>query len=222
MVDERVLEQEVNLENRPKSLIGEELPEGWPLLLSDTEMKEDYQVLYDDDEGLEAREKPPQRHPHVERLSYKLSQGIKELHFFATVHQRDINPGNINETQYEIIEEEFKADPPQLVLYEGYVDDVNYLSTRERAIEKGESAFMCYLVQEHNRTYPESLIVIESGDRPENNNPDDQVRDTYIIKNAVDKFKQYDRINIVFGSGHAVREKKAWEQFFGAKAESLR
>lgn len=46
-------------------------------------------------------------------------------------------------------------------------------------------------------------------------------RDQYIMKKGADKFKNYDRVDYIFGSGHAIREKKAWEQYFNSTAQSL-
>lgn len=41
-----------------------------------------------------------------------------------------------------------------------------------------------------------------------------QIRDQYIIETTAEKFKTLDRVDMVFGSGHAIREREAWNEFF--------
>ena len=211
-----ISEEDLGIDNH-KSITGKELPANWPQILNSREETKVYGVLKD--EGDDPAEPP--KNPHIERLSYELTNGDKRLRFFATFHQRDINgPNDPNLVQYEILEKKFKESPPQLVLYEGFIDDVNYPLTRERALSLGEPAWMCYLVQQHNKNLKESEkpVVFESGDQEVNRQPN-EIRDPKIIANAAEKFKKYDRVDIVFGSGHAIRERQAWEQFFESKTE---
>jgi hypothetical protein len=207
-------EQRLNLESQntvKKSLAGGDLPANWPQIMTNkAEIKKAYGILKD-----KQFESP--KYPHIEKLSYELSNGQKRLRFFATYHQKDmIGPSDHNMIQYEILEKKFYDSPPQLVLYEGIIDNVNVPITRERALILGEQTWMLYLVQQHNSNLVEGEkpIVIESGDKPVNSEPDDEKRDKYIVENAASKFKQYDRIDIVFGSGHAIREERAWRDFF--------
>lgn len=44
-----------------------------------------------------------------------------------------------------------------------------------------------------------------------------QIRDQYVIEQTAEKFKHLDRVDMVFGSGHAIREKEAWKLFFDSK-----
>jgi hypothetical protein len=208
-------ELDINLENEnaAQSLSGAELPSSWPQILTLEQEQDRYQELYD--QGDNTNEPPI--NPHVERLSYELQNGSKRLRFFATYHQRDISgPDDPNRVQYDVIENKFNESPPQLVLYEGIVDDANYPLTREKAISLGEPAFMVYLVQQHNANLKEDAepIAIESGDVEVNTQSDNQIRDEFIVSNTAEKFKKYDKIDIAFGSGHAIRQRVAWEQYF--------
>lgn len=47
-------------------------------------------------------------------------------------------------------------------------------------------------------------------------------RDHYVINEIVSALKLYDRIMILMGSGHAIREKPALEQFFDSEAQSIK
>lgn len=213
-------EVEINLENQNQrhSLLGNELPESWPQILSWEEETQVYRALQDEGDNLAERPK----NAHMNKFSYELTQGQKKVRFFATFHQRDMSgPNDPNMQQYEIIERQFQQSPPQLVLYEGFVDDVNYPLTRKQAMSLGEPAWMCYLVQQYNKNLREGEkpIVIESGDKYINS--PNEIRDPEIIKNAANKLKTYDKVDIVFGSGHAIRERGAWEQYFDQTARSL-
>ena len=235
---------EVDLGVEMKSITNKELPKGWPKIISSDEERKAYDALFDPKED---RTKPP-THSHVERLSYELTNGDKRLRFFAVYHQRDMRePDDPNIVQYEVLERKFRDSPPQLVLYEGKIDDIKTPVTRERALEVGEPAWMLYLVQQHNANLKEGEqpIVIESGDIPNENlaaefkksghsdqeinnffvnrgkrrmdqmyEEERNIRDKYIIENGASKFKQFDRLDIVYGSGHAIRERRAWEEFF--------
>lgn len=212
----------IDLENQSstmKSLLGQELSENWPQILNRDEEVKAYDALRD--QGDNPAEPP--KNSHIGRLSYELTNGDKRLRFFATFHQRDMNGQNDpNLEQYGILEKKFQESPPQLVLYEGFVDDVNHPLTREQALTLGEQAWICYLVQQHNKNVKEGRsIVIESGDSQVNTQPDNQVRDKYIVENAAGKFQKYDRVDMVFGSGHVIREKRVWEEYFGVSAMPL-
>lgn len=205
-------EQGINLEDEvnPRSLSGQELPEDWPQIANLEQEHSGYLVLYTEGEDPNI---PPQSKTHIENLSYELVYGDKRLRFFAMKHP--LEEQDINLQQFEILEQRFDESPPQLVLIEGQID-FDYPFIREEVLKYGEQAFMCYLVQQYNAgiNEGEKPIVIESGDFKVNSESDNQVRDKYIVKNAAKKFEKYDKIDIVFGSGHAIRERNAWEQFF--------
>lgn len=207
-------EAKTNLEGEisTKSISGKELPANWPQILTQEEEAKAYEALRDEGDNLNL----PPKNPHIERLSYELTSKDKRLRFFATYHQRDMKDLNDpNILQYEILERKFRESPPQLVLYEGLIDDVSQSISREQALSLGEPAWMMYLVQQYNANLKdgEKPIVIESGDASVNLEAN-QNRDKYIVKNAAKKFKDFDKIDIVFGSGHAIRERQAWEEFF--------
>lgn len=217
LAEQRASKEDLGI-NDNKSITGKDLPANWPYILNPYEESIAYGVLKD--EGDDPAEPP--RNSHIERLSYELTNGDKRLRFFATFHQRDMNGSNDpNLQQYEILEKMFKESPPQLVLYEGIIDDVNYPLSRERALKLGEQAWMNYLVQQHNKNLKEGEkpILIESGDYEVNDQSND-IRDHKIVVDAAEKFKRYDRIDLIFGSGHAIRQRQAWEQFFESKTES--
>lgn len=204
----------VSVEDR-RSISGELLPPAWPKILNKEDEHKVYLSLYDSGDD---RNSPPTK-PHIDHLSYKLENGNKRLRYFAVRHQRNISGiDDPNMNQYDVLEEKFNESPPDLVLYEGFVDDINHTLTREMAIQLGEPAFMAYLVQQHNVNLKDgdTPIVIESADQAVNDKPD-EIRDLEIIKNIAEKFKKFDKIDIVMGSGHAIREKEALEQFFEKK-----
>ncbi|GEM_PF-4306766 len=152
----------------------------------------------------EDKSKPP-THPQIERLSYELTNGDKRLRYFAVTHSPQ--PGDPNYQQYDILEKKFQESPPDLVLIEGNIDFDYKIQTREEAIKRGEQYFTSYLAQKYN-------VSIESGDIANNQTVPNETRDKYVIENAASKFKTHKNIDIVFGSGHAIREKAAWEQYF--------
>jgi hypothetical protein len=194
------------------SLSGKELPRDWPSLATPEEEQRMYDMLYNPEDD---RSQPP-THAHTERLSYELQSGDKRLRYFAVSHQRDMQgQEDPNMVQYDLLEKRFTESPPELVLYEGFIDDVNYPLTRDRAIALGEPAFMAYLVQQHNSKLQDGdkPVAIESADHSVNTLPNNQ-RDKAIVKNVAEKFGEFDSIDIVMGSGHAIREKYALLQYF--------
>lgn len=206
---------EVEVSEEARSISGEKLPADWPQIMSKEEEGKVYDILYDEEED---RDRPPS-HAQIDRLSYELTNGDKRLRYFAVLHQRDMSGlADPNMVQYDVLENKFKESPPQLVLYEGFMDDINQPLTRERAIQLGEPAFMLYLVQQHNSQLKEgeTPVVIESADKLVNNMPD-EVRDPQVVRDLADKFGVLDKIDVVMGSGHAIRERAALEQLFKAE-----
>ena len=204
-------------EDVPKSISGKELPEGWPKILTPEDEMDAYDAMYEEGDD---RSLPP-KNPQIVRLSYELKNADKRLRYFAVMHQRDMKgPDDPNTKQYDVLEQQFNASPPQLVLYEGIMDGKDRQLTREEAIQLGEPAFMLYLVQQHNGALKdgESRIEIESGDEEFNNQPD-KTRDPSIVKNIARNFEKYNKVDVVFGSGHAIREKNALGQFFETPTE---
>jgi hypothetical protein len=194
-----------------RSLSGNPLSSDWPqILLSEVEIHNQYSLLKTIKENPSSL---PKSKTHIETFSFELSYHEKRLRFFAVSHRPVIS--DINYRKYEILKRKFNESPPQLVLIEG-TTEFDYPFTEKEALEHGEQTFMCYLVQQHNKNLKEgeTPIIIESGDLEVNREPNDQIRDTFIIKNAVTKFKQFDKIDRTFGSGHAIRQKKAWEEYF--------
>ncbi len=189
------------------SISGKKLASTWPQINTDTSLLDkEYEVLKKEGDD-------PAKHPvktHIENLSYELQQGNKRLRFFAITHLPKSQ--DINYKQYEILERKFRESPPDLVLIEGSID-FNYPFSREEAVKHGEQTFMCYLVQMYNKQSGWN-VTIESGDLEVNTNPDDEKRDRFIVTNAAGKFEKYDSIDMVFGSGHAIRQKEAWKEFF--------
>ena|SRR3989344_49019 len=197
------------------SILVDALPIDWPQISSEDEENKAYDALYNDEED---RSRPPS-HAHIERLSYELLKGDKRLRFFAVSHQRDMGGTNDpNMVQYDVLEKKFNESPPQLVLYEGFIDDVNHPLTREQAIQLGEPAFMAYLMQQHNAHLKDgdNPIAIESADKPVNNMPN-EIRDPSVVRNIAKKFNQFDRVDVVMGSGHAIRYRVALKQLFKPK-----
>lgn len=202
-----------------KSLTGKVLPNNWPQIASPEAVQDAYnRNLFDPEDD---RSQPPSK-AHIERLSYELVSGNKRLRFFATYHQRDMQRSNDpNLIQYELLEKKFNESPPQLVLYEGYIDDIDYPISREQALQLGEPAWMLYLVQQHNAQVPESeKVIIKSGDAHVNHELDD-IRDAGIVRNIAEKLNTFDRIDIVFGSGHAIRDEAALRILFGEEAVDM-
>ena len=195
------------------SLTGQKLPYNWPQIIDKEQEAKAYDALYDPGED---RTKPP-RNAQINRLKYELATGDKKLRFFPVFHQRDMSgPDDPNIVQYDVLEAKFKESPPQLVLYEGFIDDVNHPLSREDAIKLGEPAFMAYLVQQHNAQLKEGErpVQIDSADRAVNNLPNEE-RDPAIVKNLAKKLIEFNRVDIVMGSGHAIREREALGQLFG-------
>lgn len=201
------------------SLNGQELPQNWPTIISPDEESKRYEALYDlgDDKS------QPPSNAHIERLSYELQNGDKKLRYFAVNHQRDMQgQDDPNMVQYDLLEKKFNESPPELVLYEGYIDDVNHPLTRDQAISLGEPAFMAYLVQQHNAGLREGdrPVVIESADQHVNTLPNDQ-RDRAIVINLAEKFRRFNHVDIIMGSGHAIREEDTLRQFFGTNEKEI-
>lgn len=154
MADVPASELGVNMEEQisKKSLLGNELPSDWPKITPDVE----YQNRF---EGFT----PGVDHP-IEKFSTTLEQGPKKLIYLAVEHTN--NPEN---PQFDALEQNFKEVSPQIVLHEG-PPNAAAIQDRETSIKYGETAFLHFLVQEHNANLQagEEQIAIESTDMPDN------------------------------------------------------
>lgn len=142
-----------------KSITGKDLPVGWPQIASWEEEQKAYESLYDVGED---RSKPPTHQP-IDKLSYTLVNGNKQLRYLAVQHV--FGSENRNHPQFAALKENFDRHKPQIVLYEGPQGNPMTM-TEEDAYLRGESAYIQYLVLEHNKNLPvgEQEIIMESCD----------------------------------------------------------
>ncbi|MBA3723609.1 MAG: hypothetical protein H0W89_01800 [Candidatus Levybacteria bacterium] len=177
------------------SLTGKELSADWPKIMPPDEEQKRYDVLYDPED--DRREAP--KNPHIERLSYSLTNGSKEFRMLAVQHMggMDAKP----QAQFAAMEEHFDELRPQIVFYEGPTSEPVSM-TLNQAYE-GDQQFTQYLVMEHNKNLQpgEQPIIMESWDMP--------------LKDAVEEFKK---------KGYSSEEIAANEVFkwMYGKAESIK
>ncbi|GEM_PF-758686 len=137
-----------------KSLAGKLLPPNWPQIASGEEVNKVY------GEKLEG-----QGDIHINKLSYTLKNGAKELRYMAADHIKGLE--NKSHPQFEVLKKQFDEFRPQIVLHEGFMDNPPTV-TEEDGYRLGEQVYMLYLVKDHNsRLKPgEEPVAIESADIP--------------------------------------------------------
>jgi len=156
------------------SLNGNILPADWPDIISSDDEQKAYEALYDKGED---RSKPPS-HQHIDRLSYTLRNGNKELRYLAVQHIFGLD--NRNHPQFVAIKENFDRQKPQAVLYEGPQGDPTSI-TEEEAYTRGEKAYIQFLVLEYNKNLQpgERPIVMESCDLQPQDEPEEYRKKGY-------------------------------------------
>lgn len=150
-----------------KTLSGNNLPSNWPQIASPEEEAKGYDALYDPGED---KTKPPARQ-HIDRLSYTLKNGTKELRYLAVQHI--FGSENRTHSQFTALKENFKKSKPQIILYEGPKLYENSQITEEDAYIHGEKAYVQYLVQEHNKNLKprEKPVIMKPADTPNEDEP---------------------------------------------------
>lgn len=164
--------EDLEIEDR-KTVTGNELPDNWPQIASIEEEQQGYGVLYDPSED---RSEPP-AHSQIERLSYTLENGDRQLRYLAVQHIFGLE--NRDHPQFKAIKANFDAQLPQVVLYEGPQSNPESI-TEEDAYDHGEKAYVQYLVLEHNKNIqPDGPIVMESCDLQPQDEPEEYRKKGY-------------------------------------------
>lgn len=230
------------------SLGGKPLSPEWPHILNDAEVKSHYDTFNQEQDT------------HFDRFGFKLTNGPKELIYFATKHT-----DNPDDPQMRRIVEEIKNFDPEILLYEGQaaVFPQSITSPRDPRLG-GEGGLARFAVNEINKQRPAGQkIADESGDIPDgvwaeefkkagftqedidafdvarhahsaaskldpNARPahlddpkmkqmfdaESQFRDKYQIDRIEEALLHHNKVLVVMGSGHAIRQRQALEEYF--------
>ncbi len=228
-------------EETQKSLSGIELSKGWPNILSAIEEKIGYGALYDKGED---RTKPPTHiqterlsyelvngskklrffavlhSPKPDELNFG-QYDILEKRFNESPPQLVLIEGNID-LNYPVQNKEDATKHGEQYFMSYLVQQHNKnLKEGEQPIEIESGDIPNDLLAEEFKKIDHTDEEVEDfftrrgeGRKNQMHEEEKGIRDKYIIKNGAKKFENYDRVDIVFGSGHAIREKQAWNSLF--------